>query len=136
MDLDDNTKRKKSIKINVTDHIYYLLSNVNGDPDTAIRDKDYQTEPDSHANMPVVGSHAYVISDTGRIVDVNLFTPEYNSTQVHIVYAVVQYECPYTGETYLLVIRNASHVPSMKNNATVFNDRGRYPHQLYTKDTS
>ena len=76
MDSDDNTKRKKLIKINVTDHIYYLLSTVNGDPYTEISDEDSQTELDSHANMPVVGRHTYAISDTGRIADVNPFTPE------------------------------------------------------------
>ena len=26
----------------------------------------------------------------------------------------LKYECPYTGETYILVIQNALHVPSMK----------------------
>ena len=116
MDLDDNMKRKKLIKINVTDHINYLLSYVNGDPDTTISDKDSRTELESHANMPAVGRHVYVISDTGKIADVNPFTPDYNSMQVHIVDAAVQYECPYTGDTYILVIRNELHVPSMKNN--------------------
>ena len=75
MDSDDNTKIKKLIKINVTDHIDYLLSYVNGDPDTTISDKDSRTELESHANMPAVGRHVYVISDTGKIADVNPFTP-------------------------------------------------------------
>ena len=73
---DDNTKRKKLIKINFTDHIYYLFSTVNGYLDTVISDKDSQTELESHANMPVVGRHAYVISDTGLISDLNPFTPD------------------------------------------------------------
>jgi hypothetical protein len=29
--------------------------------------------------------------------------------------AAVQYDCPYDGQSYILVIRNALHVPSMKN---------------------
>ena len=33
-----------------------------------------------------------------------------------IVDAAVQYDCPYDGQTYILVIRNALHVPSMRNN--------------------
>ena len=33
--------------------------------------KTSRTELDSHANMPVVGGKAYVISDIGRIADVN-----------------------------------------------------------------
>ena len=39
-------------------------------------------ELDSHANMPVVGRHAYVISDTGIIADVSPFTPDYNSMKI------------------------------------------------------
>ena len=64
----------------------------------------------------MVGRHAYIISDTGKVADVNPFIPDYNSTQVDIVDAVVQYECPYNGETYILVIRNTLYIPSMKNN--------------------
>ena len=75
-----------------------------------------RTELDSHANMPVVGRHAYVISDTGRVADVNPFTPDYDSMQVSIVDAAVQYDCPYDGQSYILVIRNALYVPSMRKN--------------------
>jgi hypothetical protein len=66
--------------------------------------------------MPVVGRHAYILLDTGRIADVNPFTPDYNSMQVSTVNAVVQYDCPYNGQSYVLVIRNALHVPSIRNN--------------------
>eukprot|EP00957_Ditylum_brightwellii_P185907 14153854-Ditylum_brightwellii.AAC.1 len=73
-------------------------------------------ELDSHANMPVVGRHAYVISETGRIADVSLFTPDYNSTKIKIVDAAIQYDFPYNGTSHILVVRNALHVPSIKNN--------------------
>ena len=33
-----------------------------------------RTELDSHANMPVVGKHAYIIAETGKKVDVSPFT--------------------------------------------------------------
>jgi hypothetical protein len=75
-----------------------------------------RTELDSHANMPVVGRHAFIISDTGRVAEVNAFTPDYEPMQLSIVDAAIQYECPYDGQVYILVIRNALHVPSMKNN--------------------
>ena len=78
--------------------MYYLLSTVNEESDTAIDDEESRAELDSHANMPVVGRHAYIISDTGRIADVNPLTPDYTSMQVNIVDAAVQYECPYNGE--------------------------------------
>ena len=36
--------------------------------------------------------------------------------QIRIVNAAVQYDCQYTGKSYILVIRNSLSVPSMKNN--------------------
>jgi hypothetical protein len=119
----DSIERNKLVKINVPTHIYSLLatkamvSNVDAvDDDDMMVEESSRTELDSHANMPVVGRHAYVISDTGRIADVNPFTPDYKSMQVPIVDAAVQYDCPYDGQSYILVIRNALHVPSMRNN--------------------
>ena len=62
------------------------------------------------------GMHSTIISDTGRIADVSPYTPDCKSMQVKIVDAAVKYECPYTGEEYVLIIWNALHVPSMANN--------------------
>ena len=75
-----------------------------------------RTDLDSHTNMPVVGTHSTIISDTGRIADVSPYTPDYKSMQVKIVDAAVRYECPYTGQEYVLLIQNALHIPSMANN--------------------
>jgi hypothetical protein len=36
--------------------------------------------------------------------------------QIPIVDAAVQHDCPYDGQMHILVLRNALHVPSMKNN--------------------
>ena len=66
--------------------------------------------------MPVVGQHAYILSDTGKVADVNPFMPDYQAIQVPIVDAAIQYDCPYDGKSYILVIRNALYVPSMHNN--------------------
>jgi hypothetical protein len=94
-----------------------------------------RTELDSHANMPVVGKHAYIIADTGRIADVNPFTPDYTSMQVPIVDAATQYDCPYNGKAYILLIRNALHVLSMNNDPS-FCDEGSWSgRQGHTKDT-
>ncbi len=91
------------------------------DGDLVLNDADMEaeesrTELDSHANMPVVGRHALIISDTGRIADVNAFTPDYEPMQLSIVDAAIQYDCPYDRQSYILVIRNDLHVPSMENN--------------------
>jgi hypothetical protein len=66
--------------------------------------------------MPVVGRHAFIISDTGRTADVKAYSPDYESMEIRIVDAAVKYECPYNGISYILVIRNALHVPSMHTN--------------------
>ena len=71
--------------------------------------QEFRLELDSHANMPVVGKGAQV-EFTGRTADVNAFSPQYDTAQLPIVDAVVQYDCPYSGKTYMLLIRNALYV--------------------------
>ncbi len=44
------------------------------------------------------------------------YRPDYEPKEIPIVHAAVQYDCPYTGERYILVIRNALHVPEMMHN--------------------
>ena len=73
-------------------------------------------ELDSHANMPVVGKHAYIIAKTGKIVDVSPFTPDYKPLTVPLVDATVRYDNPYNGKSYILVLRNALYVLLMDNN--------------------
>ena len=75
-----------------------------------------RTELDSHANMPVVGKHAYIIAETSKKVDVSPFTPDYKLLTVPLVDAMVKYDNPYNGKLYILVLRNALYVPSMDNN--------------------
>ena len=52
---------------------------------------DSRTELDSHANMPVVGRHSFVISDTGKVADVQAFSPDHETMQIQIVDAAVRY---------------------------------------------
>ena len=74
------------------------------------------TELDSHANMVVVGKHCHILAKTGRHVNVNPFMPTYKALKAPIVDAAIQYDCPYDGKLYILIIRGAIHVPSMTNN--------------------
>ena len=74
------------------------------------------TELDSHANMPVVGKHAYIIAETSKKVDVSLFTPDYQPLTVPLVDTTVRYDNPYNGKSYILVLRNELYVPLMDNN--------------------
>ena len=75
----------------------------------------FRFELDSHANMPVVGRGAYIIASTGETADVNAYDPQHGTMRIPVVDAAVQYNCPYTDKPYILVIKNALHVPSMDN---------------------
>ncbi len=75
-----------------------------------------RTELDTHANMPVVGRNAFVVARTGETVDVSPFTPDYKPMQCSLVDAALLYECPYSGDEIILLVRNALYVPNMENN--------------------
>jgi hypothetical protein len=81
-------KRNNLCKINVPAYIYSLMCTLmvsavdDSDETTDIDEQDSRTELDSHANMPVVGRNAYIISDTGRVADVNAFSSTVASTIV------------------------------------------------------
>ena len=44
------------------------------------------------------------------------FTPDYKPIRVELVDAALKYECPYSGEIKILIIRRGLHVPSMTHN--------------------
>ena len=71
---------------------------------------------DSHANMPVIGINAYILSKIGETVDVAPFTPDYKPISVELVDAALKYESPYSGEIKILIIRRGLYVPSMTHN--------------------
>ena len=75
-----------------------------------------RTELDSHANMPVIGKNAYILSKIGETVDVAPFTPGYKPISVELLDAALKYECPYSGEVKILIIRRGLYVPSMTHN--------------------
>ena len=78
---------------------------------------DPRTELDSHANMVVFGSNSYVFESTGRTCNVHPFSTDLGSaSNVPIVDAAVAYDCPYSGETFVLVARNALYIKSMEHN--------------------
>ena len=75
---------------------------------------EYRTELDSHANMVVIGKQVFVFSHSGQYANVRAFTDEVKSIpKVPMVDAVIAYDCPQSGQTYLLVVRNAICVPTM-----------------------
>ena len=74
-----------------------------------------QTELDSHANMPVVERNCYILSESGKYVNISPFTLAYEALQAPLVDVAIQYDSPYDGKSYILVIWNALHVPSHNN---------------------
>ena len=74
------------------------------------------TELNSHANMVVIGKHCHVLAKTGRHVNMNPFTPTYKALRAPIVDAATQYDCPYDGKSYILIIRGAIYILSMTKN--------------------
>ena len=50
------------------------------------------------------------------MVEVNTYTPEHATIKAPLVDVALQYDSPYDGKSYIQVIRNWIHVPSMKNN--------------------
>ena len=77
-----------------------------------------RTELDSHANMVVLCGHAYVYDRVNdNTCDVLPFDPALGkSSSVPIVDGALAYDCPRTNQTYILVFKNALHVPSMTHN--------------------
>ena len=74
-------------------------------------------ELDSHANMVVLGKYCHIIRWTGKNVEVQPFSPDYQALQqVPVVDAAVMYVCPRSGKEHLLVVRNALYCESMENN--------------------
>ena len=92
-----------------------IIKSVDTSEDKIGQESISKLELDSHANMPVVGGTARIISKSGDTVDVSAYSPDYEPRQVPLVDAALQYDCPYDGSTHIMVIRHALYVPSMKN---------------------
>ena len=116
LQLDEPFDRGKKLRSN---HLYHKIV-AYMEVDMGIEGEDTRresrTELDSHANMPVIGREALVVEQSGRMVEVSPFTPDYKPIKVEVVNDMVQYDSPLDGKEYMLVIRNALCVPSMNNN--------------------
>ena len=67
--------------------------------------------------MVVLGKDAFIFESTGRTCNVEPFSPDLGIAQnIPIVDAAIAYDCEQTNETYILIIRNALHIPSMNHN--------------------
>ena len=79
--------------------------------------EDPRTELDSHANMVVLGAHAFIFESTNRTYNIQPFDPRLGTaSKIPIVDGAIVYKCPYTGEIYVLIVRNPLHIPHLQNN--------------------
>ena len=66
--------------------------------------------------MVVIGKKAFIFNHSDQNANVRAFTDEVEGIhKVPIMDAVIAYECPKSGQTYLLVVRNDLCVPSMEH---------------------
>jgi hypothetical protein len=80
-------------------------------------DESIQSDLDSHANMIVLGKQCFIISYSGKYIDVNAFADAVGGlTQVPIVDAAITYDCPYSHKSWLLIVRNVLYFRLMDNN--------------------
>ena len=76
--------------------------------------EDSRTDLDSHANTVVLGTHAFIFESTKRACNVQPFDPSLGiASKIQIVDGAIVYECPYTGEIYVIIVRNALHIPHL-----------------------
>ena len=72
---------------------------------------------DYHANMVVVAKHATIINDTGRRSEVIPFAPDWDSlSKAPLVDASIRHDCPYSGDTYFVIVSKTSSVSAMDHN--------------------
>ena len=64
-------------------------------------------EMDSHADTCVAGDNCTVLEYTGRNATVEAYTPDYPSKEIPIATVATAYDCPDSGETYVLIINEA-----------------------------
>ena len=67
--------------------------------------------------MVVLCAHAFIFESTNRTCNFQPFDPTLGTaSKFPIVDGAIVYECPYTGEIYVLIVRNALRIPHLQNN--------------------
>ena len=78
---------------------------------------EYHTELDSHADTCVVGKHCLVTHTYDKKVNVSGYDPNLGSMRgMAIVSAALAYDDPMSGETMILRVHQAVHIPTMDSN--------------------
>ena len=107
----------------LNEHLFGIVSSALADTELAIEVEDddnsgltMELHLDSHASMPVLGKGCRIVSVSQFRAEVSAFADKVGKLhKVPIVDAALLYQCPYSSEKYLLVVRNALYVPSMNH---------------------
>ena len=99
--------------------IEYILSSVLGTISAidASGSADPRSELDSHANLVVLGRNTFIFESTWRTRTVRPFADELGmASNIPIVDGAVAYDCPYSKQTFILIVRNVLYIRSMEHN--------------------
>ena len=77
-----------------------------------------RTELDSHANMVVLGSNAFIFyAAQDQTCDIQPYDPSIGkATSAPIVDGAVACDCPISNKMHVLAFHNALHVPALQHN--------------------
>jgi hypothetical protein len=75
---------------------------------------EHTADLDGHANACVAGKNALIVHMLDKKVNASGFDPSQGKVKdLDLVSAALAYDCPTTGETIMLLVHQAVHVPSM-----------------------
>ena len=78
---------------------------------------EHSTELDSHADTCVVGKNCLITHTYDKTVSVTGYDPKMGTTRgIQVVSAALAYDDPHSGETVILRVHQAVHIPTMLNN--------------------
>ena len=113
----EGRKKKPPVKPNANVAAAIARASTSQVSADAVMEPNGRIELDPHANMVVLGRHAYIMNLSGRIAQVSPFTPEYESLkEVSIIDAAVVYDFQITDKSFIQVFHDALSVPSMEHN--------------------
>ena len=67
--------------------------------------------------MVVLDRHAFIFEGTGRTCNVRPFSDDLGiASNIPIVDGAIAYDCPYSKQTFILIVRNALYIKTMDHN--------------------
>ena len=81
-------------------------------------DGEQRTDLESHADTCVIGQHALIVHDFNRPVNVTGYDPSKGTMAPNCpeVSAAIEYDCPMTGEVFIIEIHQAILIDHLHNN--------------------